>query len=75
MICRQLTIGSSSARHGVFSIRTFGISEKIEFKRSFDQRRPLIARDDSLSLSLGRERSVGKVGEGGESSGTIIQRS
>lgn len=55
--------------------RTFGISEKIEFKRSFDRRRSLIARDDSLSLSLGRERSVGKMGEGGESSGTIIQRS
>lgn len=32
--------------------RTFGISEKIEFKRSFDRRRSLIARDDSLSLSL-----------------------
>lgn len=35
--------------------RTFGISEKIEFKRSFDRRRSLIARDDSLSLSLSRE--------------------
>lgn len=40
--------------------RTFGISEKIEFKRSFDRRRSLIARDDSLSLSLSLSREEEK---------------